>query len=75
LKLAEGAKIMIKRNLWTSKGLVNGAQGVIQKIWYVVMGVIGIHVGSKPCHPGVVGPIPQSVSTSLISGLECFLPE
>jgi hypothetical protein len=34
LKLAEGAKIMIKRTLWTSQWLVNGAQGVIQKIWY-----------------------------------------
>ncbi|KAK7034241.1 hypothetical protein R3P38DRAFT_2519159, partial [Favolaschia claudopus] len=32
--LAEGAKIMITRNVWTSKGLVNGAQGVVRKLWY-----------------------------------------
>jgi hypothetical protein len=54
--LAEGAKIMITRNVWTSKGkfssslnlslteidsgLVNGAQGIVKKIWY--------HPGSNP---------------------------
>ncbi|KAK6981325.1 hypothetical protein R3P38DRAFT_2477437, partial [Favolaschia claudopus] len=32
--LAEGAKIMITRNVWTSKGLVNGAQGIVRKLWY-----------------------------------------
>jgi ATP-dependent DNA helicase PIF1 len=32
--LAEGARAMITRNLWTSKGLVNGAQCIIKKIWY-----------------------------------------
>jgi hypothetical protein len=31
--LAECARV-ITRNLWTSKVLVNGTQGVIKKIWY-----------------------------------------
>ena len=32
--LAEGAKVILNHNLWTSKGLVNGAQGVVKKIWF-----------------------------------------
>ena len=32
--LAEGAKVILNCNLWTSKGLVNGAQGVVKKIWF-----------------------------------------
>jgi ATP-dependent DNA helicase PIF1 len=32
--LAEGAKVKLACNLWTSKGLVNGAQGVVKKIWF-----------------------------------------
>jgi ATP-dependent DNA helicase PIF1 len=32
--LAVGAKVMITRNLWTSKGVVNGTQGFVRKIWY-----------------------------------------
>jgi ribosomal protein L24 len=34
IKLAVGAKVMIRKNLWTSKGLVNGAQGLVKAIWY-----------------------------------------
>ena len=32
--LAEGANVMLNYKLWTSKGLVNGAQGVVKKIWF-----------------------------------------
>jgi hypothetical protein len=53
--LAEGARVMITRNVWTSKGmstmslccpsnyqtgLVDGAQGIVKKIWF--------HPGSNP---------------------------
>ncbi|KAJ6517104.1 hypothetical protein DFH09DRAFT_1099064 [Mycena vulgaris] len=31
--LAEGARVMITRNAWTSKGLVNSAQGTVKRIW------------------------------------------
>ncbi|KAJ7772020.1 hypothetical protein DFH07DRAFT_768129 [Mycena maculata] len=36
--LAEGAKDMITRNVWTSKGLVNSAQGIVKKIWWYLPG-------------------------------------
>ena len=32
--LAEGAKVMLTCNLWASKRLVNGAQGVVKRIWF-----------------------------------------
>ncbi|KAK7001156.1 hypothetical protein R3P38DRAFT_2559382, partial [Favolaschia claudopus] len=35
LSIAEGARVMITRNVWTSKGFVNGGQGVVKKIWFL----------------------------------------
>ena len=34
LLLAEKANVMLNHSLWTSKGSVNGAQGVVKKIWF-----------------------------------------
>ena len=34
LLLAEGEKVMLNHNLWTSEGLLNGVQGVVKKIWF-----------------------------------------
>jgi ATP-dependent DNA helicase PIF1 len=34
LLLPEGAKVVLTHNLWMSKGLMNGAQGVVKKIWF-----------------------------------------
>lgn len=44
--LAVGAKVMITRNLWTSKGVVNGTQGFVRKIWYTETSNPKIHLPS-----------------------------
>ena len=38
-------KVMFTCNLWTSKGLVNEAQGVVKKIWFDQGSNAHSHVG------------------------------
>ena len=40
LKICVGARIMLRNNLWTEKGLVNGALGVVKDIVF--------HEGQRP---------------------------